>query len=511
MRRSRPKGQSVLLVLVALSMFVIGAMGLALDGSHLYAHRQMAQAAADAAAAAAIRSIFTGTNTAAYNNLFGAADFNCAAGSTLTPCFFAGRNGFDAANGDTIEVSFPTVVPGVELSDQFDPAAVRVRILRTVDTTLVRFVGPAVASVAAEAIGAIRTEIGPVPILVLHPTLPESFRRGGSSNIKICGGPSHSIQVNSVAASALEDNGNGGNVDLSKAGPDASGPFACDGTGGDFGVLGGPNPYPGPLLLGTSGEFRQPYGPVRDPLANVDDPLEPGLAPPKIPVPPGLLGCPAVPLKPCNLYFKGSYPNSLGKLEVKNETALFTPGVYYVTAQGFKTAANGHMRMAQCPAPDPDGGGPLPAVGADPDTGCGMVVYNTGNGGPDVFEVASSNSSAILLGAPNSSKYKGILLFQYREAASHTHRLGGGGDLTLTGTIYITNWELCPSANPNCPSMFKFPTTYQELLLRGNAGNTTQIFGEIIVGTLDTGGNSSITMTLDPNYIVPVNRIALVR
>ena len=50
-----------------MGIFLIGALGLAIDGGQMYAQRQMAQAAADAAAQAGIMSIFNGTNaTSAY-------------------------------------------------------------------------------------------------------------------------------------------------------------------------------------------------------------------------------------------------------------------------------------------------------------------------------------------------------------------------------------------------------------------------------------------------------------
>ena len=58
-------GQSVLLLVVATSIFLIAALGLAIDGGQMYAQRQMAQAAADAAAQAGMMSIFRGTNATA--------------------------------------------------------------------------------------------------------------------------------------------------------------------------------------------------------------------------------------------------------------------------------------------------------------------------------------------------------------------------------------------------------------------------------------------------------------
>ena len=63
----RESGQAVLLVIVGLSIFLIGALGLALDGAQMYAQQQMARAAADAGAQAGILSIYRGTNATAPN------------------------------------------------------------------------------------------------------------------------------------------------------------------------------------------------------------------------------------------------------------------------------------------------------------------------------------------------------------------------------------------------------------------------------------------------------------
>ena len=51
-KRKAEKGQAILLVVVAMAIVLVGGLGLAIDGSQLYAHSQMAQAAADAAALA---------------------------------------------------------------------------------------------------------------------------------------------------------------------------------------------------------------------------------------------------------------------------------------------------------------------------------------------------------------------------------------------------------------------------------------------------------------------------
>jgi len=89
----REDGQAIILVVVAMSFFLIGALGLAIDGSQMYAQRQMAQAAADAAAQAGIMSIYDGTNvSSAY--AFGTggipiASSICAVADGRTPCVYA--------------------------------------------------------------------------------------------------------------------------------------------------------------------------------------------------------------------------------------------------------------------------------------------------------------------------------------------------------------------------------------------------------------------------------------
>src|SRR5690242_16338939 len=108
MRKKGERGQALILVLVAFSLFLLGAIGLAIDGSHLYAQRQMAQAAADAAATAAIMSVFNGTNTGA--NAFGVppTPHTCSTTDTITPCVYTRNNGFAQAAGDVAVVDYPT-------------------------------------------------------------------------------------------------------------------------------------------------------------------------------------------------------------------------------------------------------------------------------------------------------------------------------------------------------------------------------------------------------------------
>jgi hypothetical protein len=136
---------------------------------------------------------------------------------------------------------------------------------------------------------------------------------------------------------------------------------------------------------------------------------------------------------------------------------------------------------------------------ADPLTGSGMLVYNTGAG--TTFNVGA-NSSASLVGSDSGTAFKGILFFQDRSSAAASHSLGGGGNLTLLGTIYITNTLALMKANA---------AQYQSLTLQGNSGSSTLIKGEIIASSLALGGTPNITMNLNPNATLHIRQVALVK
>jgi hypothetical protein len=311
--------------------------------------------------------------------------------------------------------------------------------------------------------------------------MPGALSSNGNPTIAICGGPRKSVQVNSDNPAAVSANSNT-TVDLSKAGPNDPG-NCTTGTGADFGSWGGPPTATFTFLGGSKGKFIQPASWIADPLALVPAPLLPGAPLAKTPLAFGSGGCPpATPgLKPCQLYSPGYYPTGI---DVKNETAVFAPGIYY-TNGGFGNGANGEMYMAT--------GQPSHAI-----TGQGMIVYNTGGGGFNV----GANAAANLLGSPLESIYKGILFFQDRNAPATTHRLGGGGALTLVGTVYITNTRGGMLANA---------AQFQTLLLQGTPGSSTKVIGEIITSALQLGGNAGITMQLNPGATLHVRQVALVR
>ena len=241
-RGRRERGSVLIMVVLALGIFLFAAIGLGIDGSRLYSERVMAQAAADAAAQAAIMSIFNGTHIDGVAPDFPTSTFNCTAYPASPPCVYAQRNSFGTA-ADTVVIDFPdasAIPPGITLSESDPTAIARATVVRRVDTTLMRLFGSNFTDVKAIGIAAIVDVIAPVPILVTHPTNQGSFSMNGNPTITICGGPGRSIQVNSSSATSLVIKG-GPTVNLTKAGPKDSKVSPCTtGTGADFGDLGGP-------------------------------------------------------------------------------------------------------------------------------------------------------------------------------------------------------------------------------------------------------------------------------
>lgn len=498
MRIKEEDGQTIVIAALAMSIFLFGAIGLAVDGAHMYAQRQMAQSAADAAATAGILTLFDGTNGAPGTG-FTASTFTCSTTDTRTPCAYAIKNGFGNSASDTVTVDFPanSTMPGVNFSTTDPVTLIRVTVSRNVSTTLMALLGPTVSTISASATAAIVDVFAPVPILVTHPTKQGSFSMNGTPNVKICGGPSRSIQVNSGNAASNSAVGNS-TIDLSHAGPlDTSG-TCTTGTGADFGYWGGPSSPPFTFLPGTKPGKYMHASPIQDPLSGVAAPPVPtntGLMGTHQPLANGTSGCPASPGKACQLYYPGLYT---GGIDGKNSTPIFKPGIYYIQDNsGMSCTANCDMYMA---TGFTDTGANTTNTGW---TG-NVLFYNTGpsgnstNAGP--FNLGA-NGTINLVGSPTSSSYLGILFFQAHNSIAQSHALGGGGQMTLQGTIYLTN---------NLPTMKTTPSQYQSLSLQGGPGSGTLIQGEIIVGTLHLGGNGGITMNLNSNASLLVRQVALV-
>src|SRR5712672_3111979 len=117
-RRSSPqRGQVFIAIVIFIAMFLLAALGLATDYTQVWAHRQMAQGAADAACQAAAADLFLNAISPAASGQNGlqplswiGSPFDCSTNAGSPPCAYAALNGYSGSN---VSVTFPSSLAGV--------------------------------------------------------------------------------------------------------------------------------------------------------------------------------------------------------------------------------------------------------------------------------------------------------------------------------------------------------------------------------------------------------------
>jgi hypothetical protein len=369
-------GQAVILVVAAMSLFLFGALGLAIDGGQMYAHRQMAQVAADAAAQAGIMSIFRGTNATSAPS-FGTgtppiSSYICTTVDLRTPCVYARDNGFGATTADTVTLSYPTTVSGVALSPAPVPA-LTVTVRRTLRTGLIRFVGmPATSSITAKGtaglVGAVSTDC----IYVLDPSASGSFTANNGANVAVTG---CAIAVNSSSSTAAI-------LSATVTAPELDIVGACNCT--------------------------QTYPTLKTGQVAITDPFL------SLPVP-AIGACTKT-----TMYSPASNTtvppgNYCGGISVGNgaTNVVFSPGDFIIT------------------------GGGLTFGGGATASGSGVMFYLTGTNST-YASVNVGNGISLNLSAPTSGTYLGVLFFQDRTITSGAGAtFAGGATMQLSGSLYF--------------------------------------------------------------------------
>ena len=99
----------MVLIVLAMGLFLLGAAAFAVDMANLWFHRQSAQNAADAACMAGAMDILAKASGASVQGFIG-SPFDCKTNSSYVPCQYAAFNGYDGKNttpGNQVYVSFP--------------------------------------------------------------------------------------------------------------------------------------------------------------------------------------------------------------------------------------------------------------------------------------------------------------------------------------------------------------------------------------------------------------------
>jgi hypothetical protein len=373
------RGQSVLLLVVAASLFLIGALGLAIDGAQMYAQWQLAQAAADAAAQAGMMSIFRGTNATSPYPFATAtppiASSVCTTTDGRTPCVYARLDGFGATNSDIVTLSFPTTVSGVTLSTVTVPA-LTVTVQRTLKTSLIRFLkGSATTVIKAKATAGLDGKVSPDCIIVLDPSAQNAFLANNGATVATTG---CQIAVNSTSSQGASISG-GASV-----------------TGVELDVVGGCS------CTGTYPTLKTGQPAVADPFASLPA-LTPG-------------SCVAHP----TMYTPVS-------------GTTIQPGTYC----GGITVSNGVTGITFASGTYIIKGGGLTFGGGVTASGSGVMFYLTGTNAT-YASLTIANGATVTVSAPTSGVYQGVLFYQDRSITSSSNAsFAGGAAMNLTGSLYF--------------------------------------------------------------------------
>lgn len=553
--RDSEAGQALLFYILVLGTFLLATLLFAFDLSNMWFHRQAAQTAADAACAAGAMDLLVDSEGGATGNqgFTNGTGYNCATGSTDSVCSYARMNGYNSdTTGNLVSVSFPTSVIGVTAppsnlfpSGKYYPY-IRVDVVDHVQTYFAGLLNGTLSSDVRtfSTCGAVLAT-APIPLMVLDPTDPTTLGGNGTPTIKIMGGPTQSIQVNSSSATAV---GWGGTIDLSQGGPNYS--------GSSLGTWGGPSTYSagtGTFLPASSQDWLYPSSPIEDPYARLATPSQPTadctVTPAKggtcFPhdVNPGVNGCPEVTNK-CTEFAAGYYPGGicLGNSckstfpgYSPQNTAIFDPGLYYLDG-GLALQDNSLVRPSTAtgdgtggtifyltsdktyPALKCSGQAGLVCVGSNSGKGTGLATFDITAaqcpGGavvdPALLTALTADSAAYtgltgnFLAAPctgtygdptGAGQYRGMLFFGDR-SSSVGGGWGGGGGFLLAGTIYL---HQCNAAGTGtgCGAP---PADYQGVFgFQGNSGSASYVLGQIVTDQLNGGGTPNVYMVLNPN------------
>ena len=177
-RRSSQHGQTLIPIVIFIGLFLMAMLGVAADYTQVWAHRQMAQGAADAACEAGAADLYlNAVDPILFRDRMdckasvGSAPILIAPATSSPPCRYASLNGY---SGASVHVSFPSSLPGVAPLPTALATAhpyVEVTITDPVSMSFTKMVGAAsTVSIKAKAGCGVTPITVPVPLVVLHQT-----------------------------------------------------------------------------------------------------------------------------------------------------------------------------------------------------------------------------------------------------------------------------------------------------------------------------------------------------
>lgn len=534
---SDDSGQAALSVALLLSLFLLGVLGLAVDVTNIWFHRQAAAAAADAACqAGAVDMLAQNSGLSLPSTGFTpGTSSDCAQSSTSTMCAYANFNDYNGtglnsnAASNSVSWTFPSSVAGVTPGQGAHPY-MALSISENVKTYLMPLLtGSHYQNINVTTTCGIALVSSAAPMVVLNPTMSGAFTYSGGGKLKIVGGPSRGLQVNSSSATGILWSASG-IIDLSKGGPNQ--------TGSDVAIVGGPtiaptngssNGYAG----GTTGTWKSNVLPVADPFGSVGSPasvknLVPTTTTSGTWVAYKTDGCPdhsggtGNPAHACKEFGPGYYPSGINLSSVMNDysTAIFLPGVYYLNGSVVAGGSNsirvgkpsgyqqtdgvmfyfltGSLSLSGCSGCSNSGvdnvnSTDLTCDGSAPPASIGMastiygnVLYGQCTTNGTYWDSGGDTSDS--RGSPGS---RGIVMFQ--DHSNTTQPIfSGSGALAFSGALYFHS------------------TSYGDVLnLSGGASSGTFILGEIITDQINLSGSGTVNLALNPAAITLMSKVSI--
>ena len=381
-RLDRRSGQAAILVILSMSLVLIGTIGFAIDGGQMYTQRQMAQAAADAAAQAGIMSILRGTNATASNTFATGstpiASYTCTTTDGTTPCVYARDNGFGGTSADTVTLSYPASVSGATLSPSATVPAIQVTVQRTLQNSFIRFLGgPSTTTISAKGIAGIVGIVSPNSVFLLDTSAKDALNISGAAILTVSGG---GVAVNS---------GNSEAAILSGSGQVKASAFTSV---GGVSISGGASSTPAP----STGKAA-----VADPFASLPAPT--------------VGSCTDFPTQYTPPNGTTLYPDTYcGGIVVNGANSVtFSAGTYIIKGGGVTFGNSGVV------------------------SGSGVMFYLTGTNS-SYGSLTVSGAAVVTLSAQTTGTYQGVLFYQDRSiTSSQAATFSGSAAISFTGSLYF--------------------------------------------------------------------------
>jgi hypothetical protein len=531
------EGQAAISIVLILGVFLLAMFGFAVDLTNVWFHRETARAAADAACeAGAMDMLATSSGMSLTHAGFTiGTNGDCASTSAATMCTYASVNGYNGtgivtgAPSNSVAWTFPTSVPGVTAPGTHPYLTVEIQ--ENVPTYFMGLVqGAKVLTVHAKCTCGVVQVKSAAPMVVLHPTMSQSFFYSGGGTLDIVDGPQRGLQVNSSSPTAVGWMASGV-INLSGGGP--------HGTGSDVAIVGGPSTIPtnGTSIGfngGSTGHWKSNVLPVADPYGSVGPPateknVTPALGTSGVWVAYGVDGCPDHVNRAgqtnsyCREFSPGYYPSGL-ILPNNYSTIIFQPGIYYLngslTASGSNTLRvarpsgyqqtdgimfyflTGSLIFSGCTgcnnssnsidnvattALTCDGSAPSASLNM-PGTIGGNVLWGQCTTNGTYWD--SGGDTPDSRGTPGT---RGLLVFQ-DHADTKQPIFTGSGQLSFSGGLYFHS------------------VGYGDILtLSGGSSSGTYVLGEIVTDQLSLTGSGTIKLALNPIATSEIAKAAMLQ